>query len=105
MGKVYSLDVNGAELEDATFDGAFDVAARCWHRRDAFFGKVIEKFLIHHRNHEIRFVPEGVDEYLEKKLGSIEGLDANGVLSLPRDEPDWQSDLDLWRKNLGIPDP
>lgn len=101
MGKIYSMDDNGHLLEDVTFDGVFDDDERKWHKRDIYFGKVMEKFLIAHRNHELRFVPEGVDELLENKLGFISNVESNDVLKnkiVP--EVNWGKEKEDWEQKL-----
>ncbi|MEP7288935.1 MAG: hypothetical protein ABI947_24545 [Chloroflexota bacterium] len=95
------MDDNGHLLEDVTFDGVFDDDERKWHKRDIYFGKVMEKFLIAHRNHELRFVPEGVDELLENKLGFISNVESNDVLKnkiVP--EVNWGKEKEDWEQKL-----
>lgn len=101
FGKVFWIDKAGRKLPVPSFDGVFDMAHREWHKRDAFFGEVMERFLIRHRNHELRFVPEGVDELLEGSLGYIEDVDADVIRNSRVDpEPDWDEELAEWQRRI-----
>lgn len=102
FGKVYWLDENHNPLEDTTFAGVHSWSGKKWHRRDEYFGKVMEKFLILHRNHHLMFVPEGVDEFMEDELGFIEALEADELLKAPVDpEVDWHKERSDWIHKLG----
>ena len=102
MGKAYWLAEDGSPLDDVTFDGVFSMAERKWHKRDEFFGRVLEKFLILHRNHELIFVPEGVDEYLEDYIGYIQDVDSKEILNEKVEpEVDWWEELQMWRRKVG----
>ncbi|WP_437740788.1 hypothetical protein WMF39_34715 [Sorangium sp. So ce1504] len=97
MGKIYWQDESGAPLESTTFDGVFNRATRQWHKRDEFFGRTIEAFLIQHRNHEIRFVPEGVDELIETGDEIVELLDPDEIIAAQNAVfPDPDQDLKEW---------
>lgn len=80
LGKVHWQSESGEALDEVTIDGVFDPVERVWHRRDELFGRTVEGFLIRHRNHELRFVPEGVDEILEDGGDVFTPLDPQDVL-------------------------
>lgn len=74
---------------------------RRWHKRDEYFGRVIEKFLILHRNHELRFVPEGVDEFLEDDLGFTDDVEGDDLLKEKVEpEVDWWKEKEVWQEKL-----
>lgn len=101
FGKLYWVDEAGNSLDTTTFDGIYDAEQRKWRKRDAYFGRAIEAFLIQHRNHEIRFVPEGVDELLEKHVEEIVSLEAedlfqtHGIVGV-----DSEAELASWSSRL-----
>jgi len=101
MGKVYWLDRNGEPLDCATFDGVIDRRSMQWHKRDEFFGRTIECFLIQHRNHELRFVPEGVDELIAQDNGDVVPIDPDEIIAgQSRVFPDPGVELDGWTRKL-----
>ncbi|WP_017327377.1 hypothetical protein [Synechococcus sp. PCC 7336] len=106
FGKVYEEDKNGNLLDDITFDGIFEDKTRRWHKRDEFFGRVMEKFLILHRNHELRFVPEGVDEMLEIVDGKVvDRSEEESILESPVvPGVDWWKEKEDWMNKFGIDD-
>ena len=99
-GKVYSVTERGEHLGEVTVDGVYDPRDKRWHRRDEVFGCAMEGFLFRHRNHELRFVPEGVDELLDTVEKEVESLALDNVLSPNVDEFDPASELDEWRRRL-----
>ncbi|WP_438029771.1 hypothetical protein [Sorangium sp. So ce233] len=103
MGKVYWRDESGTPLESTTFDGVFDRANMRWRKRDEFFGRAIEAFLIQHRNHEIRFVPEGVDELIATGGEIVEPIEPDEIIAAQKTVfPDPAQDLKDWeRKHYG----
>lgn len=102
LGKMYSHDENGAPLGEIRIQGIYDQNARDWHSRDELFARVLEGMLIRHRGHELRFVPEGVDELLEAVMGrSIEPLQIQDVIS-PKGDLDPEEELTAWRERLAI---
>ena len=82
FGKVYWFDEYGRPLEDVTFDGVFEINARKWRKSDYYFVNSIERFLLIHKGQEIRFVPEGVDEFLENTVGYIDDIEADELSNL-----------------------
>ena len=101
LGKVYWSDEAGCALPETTLDGVFDEEGRAWHRRDELFGRAIEAFLLFHRNHELRFVPEGVDELLDTPESEVSPVDVGSIL-LDRSagRPDAEVELENWRALL-----
>src|SRR5687768_6857809 len=81
LGKVFSRLEDGAPLGEVRLQGVYDETRKSWASRDELFGRAIEGFLIRHRNHEIRFVPEGVDELLESETSPVHSVDVNDVVS------------------------
>lgn len=100
FGKVYWRDAEGLRIGQVTFDGIYDPQDHAFHKRDEFFGRVVEKFLITHRNHELRFVPEGVDELLEDECNIFEPDDAHELLAQEGVAPDWEKELVEWNRKL-----
>ncbi len=100
FGKVYRVSSDGSELPETTMDGVYDSQQKRWRTRDEFFGRVVEGFLIRHRNHEIRFVPEGVDELLDTPTTCVNALDAENVVSPRDDNVDAARELANWRQRL-----
>lgn len=102
LGKLYWLSSEGAPLGEIRLDGVYDAQRKRWTARDDLFGRAIEGFLIRHRNHEIRFVPEGVDELLETPAGAVQPLEAEVVVA-PQQEGDVDpsGELEDWRRRLG----
>jgi hypothetical protein len=94
---VYSVSQNEELLDIFTFDGVFADRDRIWHKRDEFFGQVIERYLILHRNHELRFVPEGVDEILEDTLGFIRDIQVEELFSISVSDINWWKELQHWK--------
>ena len=101
LGKVYSFDAHGKALDGVTLDGLFDETSRRWRKRDDVFGRGLELFLIGHRNHELRFVPEGVDELIETRDSPVSPVSLEEVLAgSMATEPDSELELAEWRKKL-----
>ena len=96
LGKVYSADKTGRPLGRTTFDGVHDPIDGCWHRQDAVFGRATECFLIGHRNHELRFVPEGVDELLDTPTRVVEEMELGDLFAQDGPEPDPEEELRGW---------
>lgn len=82
FGKVYWMDEQGVELEDVVFDGLYEFEKRQWHRLDTYFVKAVEQFLEMHREQEIRFVPEGVEQFLEDSIGFVEDMESDDLVSM-----------------------
>lgn len=102
LGKVYWYTEEGAPLDGVRAQGVYDAEAGRWAARDETFGQAIEGFLIRHRNHELRFVPEGVDEMLEEqRKAPVESLEVEDVVE-PIDAVgiNAEQELDLWRRRL-----
>jgi hypothetical protein len=98
-GKVYSYGENEARVRPQ-FDGLMSVSTWSRHRRDEGFGLAIERFFIRHRNHELRFCPEGVDELLEKTGDEFKSLTMEDVDGYQFEEVDAEHELKLWRERL-----
>ena len=106
LGKIYCFDSEGKPLDDFTCDGVWDRRSSTWNRQNELFGRAIEKFLILHRNHELRFVPEGVDELFESTLGFINDVDADEVIARPVDpEPDAVMERESWKEKIDTAQP
>ncbi len=99
---MYSHAENGAPLGEIRIQGVYDQNGRDWHSRDELFARVLEGMLIRHRGHELRFVPEGVDELLETVAGrSVEPLDVQDVIS-PMGDVDPEKELAAWKDRLTV---
>jgi hypothetical protein len=102
FGNVSWIDKDENPLEDVTFQGIFDTKNRQWHKRDEYFGRCLEKFLILHRNHELRFVPEGTDEILEETVGTIQEIESDELLEKKvAIEVNGREEKQMWLKRLG----
>ena len=101
LGKLFSHDETGRYLGAYTLQGLAVVAADGQRTfvRDESYLQAVEGFLIHHRNHEIRLVPEGVHELLEPPAVSLDPEE----VSLPNDEINVSPEQELmaWRRILG----
>lgn len=100
MGKVHSIAEESTHLETATFDGVYEERSEERHKRDEIFGRAIEAFLIRHRNHELRFVPEGVDELLESASRSVRAVETQELLSPCDVAYDAEAELARWHSSL-----
>ncbi len=80
LGKVYCV-FKGGEQHEWRMQGVFNEERRSWVSREQLFGRAVEGFLIRHRNHEIRFVPEGVDELLDTPISCVGALDVEEVVA------------------------
>jgi hypothetical protein len=100
VGKVYWKSPTGAALGETTFDGIYDPGNKTWRKRDEMFGRTVEAFLIRHRNHELRFVPEGVDELLDTPERGFEPVDPGELTRQPGGEPDPESELEAWKSKV-----
>jgi hypothetical protein len=100
VGKVHWRSPTGHLLGEITFDGVYDPGSETWGKRDELFGRTLEAFLIGHRNHELRVVPEGVDELLETPERGFEPVDPGELTKQPGLEPDPESELDAWRSKV-----
>jgi hypothetical protein len=101
MGKAHSRSTDGSPLQAWRLDGVHDREGNAWHSRDAYFGEVVEAFLLQHRNHELRFVPEGVDELIETWASGVEPVEAADLLRQQSGvEVDADVELREWTKRL-----
>jgi hypothetical protein len=102
LGKVFWATGDGSEPIDITFQGVYDAQSKTWRKQDVFFGRVMEAYLIQHRNHELRLVPEGVDELLDTELSMVSPVDALELLraqgTIRADAP---AELQDWAARLG----
>lgn len=101
LGEVYWRDEKGKPLGETRLEGVFSTEDGRPHSRDEFFGRVLEKYLLIHRNHELRFVPEGVDELFETDAESVDAVEAQDVLRLPEVQPDGEVELQSWTQKRG----
>lgn len=93
LGKVYSVSEDD-ELHEWRLQGVYDEERGVWVSRDELFGRAVEGFLIRHRNHEIRFVPEGVDELLDTPNSSVQPVKVEEVVG-PAPAIDVNADREL----------
>ncbi len=101
FGKVYSFDEHGKPLGATVYDGLYEKETGKRHKADDFFGRVMEAFLILHRNHEIRFVPEGVDELLETPSRPVEAMDPSTLVGGQATiDLDPEAELQAWAGRL-----
>ena len=101
LGGLYWRTQQDEILRDPTVAGIQTVADDFRHRRDELFAHVIEKFLIIHRNHELRFVPEGVDELLEATIGYVAASWSEDILDQKVDPfPDPYQEYKDWETRI-----
>jgi hypothetical protein len=98
LGKISWLDETGRPLGELTIDGVYDQDRRRWFKRDETFGRTVEGFLIRHRNHELRVVPEGVDELLSAGGAVFERVVPAQLVAPPEDGTvDPEGELESWK--------
>lgn len=103
FGKVYTCETSKVSRGEVRTDGLYDDVQKTWRRHDQFFGQVFERFLLLHRNHALRFVPEGVDELVESSIGFIPDVSPNEVLLTElAEDVDAESELDRWKLRLKL---
>jgi hypothetical protein len=102
LGKVCWLDSNNQPLDDVHVEGIIDHEFGVPRQnRNERFARTLEAFLIAHRNHELRFVPEGVDEMLEKSLGFFHGCSIQEVIAAARKAHiKWTAEKQAWEDKL-----
>ena len=61
---------------------------------------MLEAFLIVHRNHELRFVPEGVDEILEDTLGIFRGTHPEVIEEAKQAKVNWTAEKHEWQQMI-----
>jgi hypothetical protein len=101
LGKVFWVGEDGAPLGEVRVQGVYFQPERRWRSRDEQFSRAIEGFLIRHRNHELRFVPEGVDELLETSGAGAVPVELDEILA--PDESvgvNEEAELQRWRERL-----
>lgn len=72
FGKLYDYDENNHELEYPHMMGIRDWKTDEYHIDDSYFCECLTRFLVVHRNHELRFVPDIIDGVFEDDIGVIE---------------------------------
>jgi hypothetical protein len=103
LGKIIRFDSNRKPLGDAYLEGVVEHhSAVPRHSRDEYFARAVEAFLILHRNHELRVVPEGVDEMLEKTLGYFHAPSVQEIITEAKGTPvDWTGEKRMWQAKIG----
>src|SRR6266487_1745029 len=102
LGKIHNPTPDSPQPEKWAFGGVFldaDWREVGRHGGDDVFCQVLQKFLILHRNHEIRVVPEGVSDYWEGTLGPFTPVEPEAILAAPLNPPlDWAAEREHWRQ-------
>jgi hypothetical protein len=98
LGKMYSVEQDGTSHDETRLQGVYDTQSGSFHARDQLFGRVIEGFLIRHRNHLLRFSWSQIDELYDGLGADIKALDIADVLSPSPDETDSiEEEIAAWK--------
>ena len=100
FGKVFWVEMrDGIAIRiPHTCQGAIGMHRASAERDNARYVRVVESFLIKHRNHELRFAPEGVDELLSERIGQFRMVDPENLLVEEiAPDPNSELELDLWK--------
>ncbi|HNO80471.1 MAG TPA: hypothetical protein PKN33_20680 [Phycisphaerae bacterium] len=80
LGGLFSTDENGVHVEELESTGMKENSTKAIHKYDEFVARALCKFLLLHRNHELRCISTTGEDYFIGTDGFIADLEAEDLV-------------------------